>query len=106
MTSQAIPITYIAPSVLSIPPRPRTTIALDDGDVSVTVTFRPTAPIGSTEVVASLDGLDDTALLNLVDSAIARLSAYHAAYQQAMTEDAAPAPISAPLPLPVPWDAQ
>ena len=103
MTPQAIPAPHVTASISSILPRPAVT--LDDGDVSVTVTFRPCSPIGSTEVVTSLDGLDDTALLHLVDSAISRLSAYHAAYQHAMTEDAAPAPISAPLPLPVPWYA-
>jgi len=103
MTTYAIPAPHLTSSIPSIPPCPA--IAFDDGDVSVTVTFRPRSPIGSTEVVTSLDSLDDTALLHLVDSAIARLSAYHAAYQHAMTEDADPAPISAPLPLPVPWDA-
>ncbi len=104
MTPQAIPVTHIAPSVPSIPPRPRTAIALDDGDVSVTVTFRPTAPIGSTEVVASLDLPDDTTLLNLLDSAIARLIAYRAAYHLARAEDAATASLP-PLPLPTPWYA-
>jgi hypothetical protein len=48
-----------------------------------------------------------TALLTLLDVTISRLSAYRTAYQQAMTEDAAPAPapVRAPLPLPVPWHA-
>jgi len=73
--------------------------------VSVTATFRPHDPIGATEVVASLDLPDDTALLNLLDTTIARLTAYRDAYQQAMTEDADPAPVRAPLPLPVPWYA-
>jgi len=103
MTPQAISAPHIAASLPSIPPR--STVTLDEGDVSVTVTFRPCSPIGSTEVVASLDLPDDAALLNLVDSAIARLTAYRDAYQQAMTEDADPAPISAPFPLPVPWYA-
>jgi len=81
--------------------------------VSVTATFRPHDPIGSTEVVASIDLPDDTALLNLLDTTIARLIAYRDAYQQAMTAndqplmdgDADPAPVRAPLPLPVPWYA-
>jgi len=104
MTAQAIPATHVAASTPSISARPRTTVALDDGDVSVTVTFRPAAPIGSTEVVASLDLPDDTALLTLLDSAIARLIAYRAAYHLARAEDAATAPLP-PLPLPTPWYA-
>ncbi len=103
MTTQAILTTHVAASIPSISPRPA--VALDDGDVSVTATFRPCSPIGSTEVVASLDLPDAPALLNLLDATIARLTAYRAAYQQAMTEDAAPAPVRAPLPLPVPWYA-
>jgi len=103
MTTQAIPAPHVAASIPSIPPRP--TIALDDGDVSITTTFRPHDPIGSTEVVASLDLPDDATLLTLLDATIARLIAYRDAYQQAMTEDADPAPVRAPLPLPVPWYA-
>ncbi len=90
-------------SLPSIPPRPA--VALYDGDVSVTATFRPHDPIGSTEVVASLALPDDTALLNLLDATIARLTAYRDAYQQAMTEDADPTPVRAPFPLPIPWYA-
>ncbi len=101
MTPQAIPAPHIAASIPSIPPR--TAIALDDGDVSVTTTFRPRDPIGATEVVASLALPDDAALLNLLDATITRLIAYRDAYQQAM--DADPAPVRAPLPLPVPWYA-
>ncbi len=101
MTPQAIPAPHIAASIPSIPPR--TAIALDDGDVSVTATFRPRDPIGATEVVASLALPDDAALLNLLDATITRLIAYRDAYQQAM--DADPAPVRAPLPLPVPWYA-
>jgi len=41
----------------------------------------------------------------LLDATIARLIAYRNAYHQAMTEDADPAPVRAPLPLPVPWYA-
>jgi len=103
MTTQAMPAPHVAASIPSIPPRPAS--ALDDGDVSVTATFRPRDPIGATEVVASLDLPNDTALLNLLDATIARLIAYRDAYQQAMTEDADPAPVRAPLPLPVPWYA-
>ena len=103
MTTQAIPAPHVAVSIPSIPPR--TAVALDDGDVSVTATFRPHDPIGATEVSASIDLPDDTTLLNLLDTTIARLTAYRDAYQQAMTEDADPAPISAPFPLPVPWYA-
>jgi hypothetical protein len=105
MTSQIIPATHVAASIPSIPPYPRPAGALDDGDVSVTTTFRPCSPIGSTEVVTSLDALDDTALLALLDVTISRLTAYRAAYQHAMTEDTAPAPVRAPRPLPVPWHA-
>jgi len=111
MTPQAMPAPHVAASIPSILPRPAVT--LDDGDVSVTVTFRPCSPIGSTEVVTSLDTLDDTALLNLLDATIARLTVYRDAYRQAMTgndqpvmdEDADPLPVRAPLPLPVPWYA-
>ncbi len=98
-------------SLPSIPPCPA--VALYDGDISVTTTFRPHDPIGATEVSASIDLPDDTALLNLLDTTIARLTAYRAAYRQAMTandqpvrDDAADsAPVRAPLPLPVPWYA-
>jgi len=103
MTTQAIPATHVAASIPSIPLR--SSVALDDGDVSVTAIFRPCSPIGSTEVSTSLDPVDDAALLTLLDVTITRLTAYRAAYQQAMTEDAAPAPARAPLPLPVPWYA-
>ncbi len=103
MTTQAIPAPHVAASIPSIPPRPA--VALYDRDVSVTATFRPLDPLGSTEVVASLDPPDATALLNLLDTTIARLIAYRDAYQQAMTEDTDPAPVRAPLPLPVPWYA-
>jgi len=100
MTTQAMPATHVAASIPSI--LPRTAVALYDGDVSVTATFTPDAPIGSTQVVASIDLPDDTALLNLLDTTIARLTAYRDAYRQAMDEDADPAPIRAPLPLPTP----
>jgi hypothetical protein len=103
MTTQAMPAPHVAASIPSIPPR--TAIALDDGDVSITTTFRPHDPIGATEVVASLALPDDAALLTLLDATIARLIAYRDAYQHAMTEDADPAPVRAPLPLPVPWYA-
>ncbi len=103
MTSQIIPATHVAASIPSIPPCPRPAGALDDGDVSVTTTFRPCSPIGSTEVITSLDALDDAALLTLLDVTISRLTAYRAAYQHALDEDAAPAPAPAPRPLPVPW---
>ncbi len=103
MTTQAIPVTHVAASIPSIPPR--TAVALYDGDISVTTTFRPHDPIGATEVSMSIDLPDDTALLNLLDTTIARLTAYRDAYQQAMTADADPAPVRAPLPLPVPWYA-
>jgi len=111
MTSQTIPATHIAASIPSIPPCPA--LALDDGDVSVTATFRPLDPIDATEVVASLALPDDAVLLTLLDATIARLIAYRDAYHQAMTtndqpvrdEDADPAPLRAPLPLPVPWYA-
>jgi len=87
-------------SIPSIAPRPAVT--RDGGDVSVTATFRPCSPIGSTEVVTSLDPLDDAAVLTLLDATITRLTVYRDAYQQAMTEDTATVP---PLPLPVPWYA-
>ncbi len=103
MTTQAIPVTHVAASIPSIPPR--TALALYDGDIFVTTTFRPHDPIGATEVSMSIDLPDDTALLNLLDVTIARLTAYRDAYQQAMTADADPAPVRAPLPLPVPWYA-
>jgi len=103
MTSQIMPAPHVAASIPSIPPR--TAVALDDGDVSVTASFRPLDPIGSTEVVASLDLPDATGLLNLLDATIVRLIAYRDAYQQAMDADADPAPVRAPLPLPVPWYA-
>ncbi len=94
MTTQA---TVSIPSIA-----PRSCVARDDEDVSVTATFRPCSPIGSTEVVTSLDPLDDAAMLTLLDATITRLTVYRAAYQQAMTEDTATVP---PLPLPVPWYA-
>jgi len=103
MTPLAIPAPHAAASIPSIPPR--SAVALYNGDISVTATFRPLDPIGATEVVASLALPDDTALLNIRDATIARLTAYRDAYQQAMTEDTDPAPARAPLPLPVPWYA-
>jgi len=111
MTTHAIPALHLAASIPSIPPR--TAIALDDGDISVTATFRPHDPIGATEVVASIDLPDASALLNLLDATIARLTVYRDAYRQAMTgndqpvkeEDADPLPVRTPLPLPVPWYA-
>ncbi len=103
MTNQIMPAPHVAASIPSIPPR--VAVALYDGDVSVTTTFRPLDPLGSTEVVASLALPDDAALLNLLDATIVRLTVYRDAYQQAMTEDADPAPVRAPLPLPVPWYA-
>jgi len=109
MTSQIMPAPHVAASIPSIPPR--VAVALDDGDVSVTATFRPLDPLGATEVVASLALPDDAALLNLLDATIVRLTVYRDAYRQAMTandqpvmeEDADPAPVRAPLPLPTPW---
>ena len=111
MTTQAMPATHVAASIPSI--LPRTAVALYDGDVSVTATFTPDAPIGSTQVVASIDLPDASALLNLLDATIARLTVYRDAYRQAMTgndqpvmeEDADPLPVRTPLPLPVPWYA-
>ncbi len=103
MTVHAKPALHVVAGIPSILPCPA--VALYDGDVSVTTTFRPHDPIGATEVVASLDLPDATALLNLLDATIARLIAYRDAYQQAMTEDSEPAPVRAPLPLPVPWYA-
>jgi len=111
MTAQAIPATHLAASTPSIPPCPA--VALDEGDVSVTVTFRPRSPIGLTEVSTSSEPPDDAALLTLLDATITRLIAYRAAYRQAMTEndqlameeDAAAVP-PPPLPLPVPWYAR
>jgi len=104
MTAQVIPATHLAARIPSIPPH--SAIALYDGDVSVTATFRPLDPLDATEVVASLALPDDAALLNLLDTTIARLIAYRDAYRQAMAdEDADPAPLRAPLPLPVPWYA-
>jgi len=110
MTTHAIPATPLAASSRSIPPCPD--VPLYDGDVSVTVTFRPLSPIGLTEVSISSEPPDDAALLTLLDATITRLIAYRDAYQQAMTEndqpvmdeDAAVVP-PPPLPLPVPWYA-
>ena len=99
MTTHAIPVTHVAASIPSIPPRPA--VALYDGDVSVTATFRPHDSLGATKVVASLDLPDDTVLLNLLDATIARLTVYRDAYRQAMDADADPAPVRAPLPLPL-----
>jgi len=106
MTTQAMPTPHLAASIPSIPPR--TATALDDSDVSVTATFRPHDPIDATDVLVSLDLPDDAALLTLLDVTIARLIGYRDAYRQAMTtndqpvmdEDADPAPVRAPLPLP------
>ncbi len=53
MTATARPAIHDAASIPSIPSRPA--VALDDGDMSVTVTFRPCSPIGSTKVVTSPD---------------------------------------------------
>jgi len=103
MTSQIIPAPHVVASIPSIPPR--SAVTLYDGDISVTATFRPHDPLDATEVVASLDLPDATALLNLLDTTIARLTAYRDAYQQAMTDDVDPAPVRTPLPLPVPWYA-
>jgi len=102
MTTQAMPATHLAASIPSIAPRPA--VALYDGDVSVTVTFRPGDPIGSTEVTTSPDPLDDIGLLALLDATLTRLVTYRDAFRQAMTEDAAIVP-PPPLPLPTPWYA-
>jgi len=98
MTTQAKPALHVVASIPSIPPCPA--VALYDGDVSVPATFRPHDPIGATEVVASLDLPDDTALLNLLDTTIARLTAYRDAYRQAMDADPDPAPDRLPRRLP------
>jgi hypothetical protein len=111
MTVHAIPATYRAASIPSIAPCPA--LALDDGDVSVTATFRPLDPIDATEVVASIDLPDATVLLTLLATTITRLITYRDAYRQAMTEndqpgrdeDADPPPLRAPLPLSIPWHA-
>ncbi len=85
---------------MTLAPAPRSLPSADasDGDVSVTVTFRPCSPIGSTEVLTSPDPLDATALLTLLDATIARLAVYRAAYRAALDEDTAP-----PALLPTPW---
>jgi len=101
MTVHAIPATHLAASIPSIPPCPA--VPLDDGDVSVAITFRPLSPIGSTEVLTSPDPLDDTGVLNLLDATITRLTVYRDAFRQAMSEDRDAAP--PPLPLPTPWHA-
>ncbi len=75
------------------------------GDVHVTTTFRPCAPVGSTEVSTSLDALDDTAFLNLLDATITRLIAYRDAYRAAMEEDTDSAAAPLPIPIPTPWYA-
>ncbi len=102
MTTHAIPATHLAASIPSIPPHPA--VALDDGDMSVTVTFRPCSPIGSTDVLTSPDPLDDTGLLTLLDATITRLTLYRDAFRLARDEDTDPAP-PPPLPLPIPWYA-
>jgi len=73
--------------------------------VSVTVTFRPLSPLGSTEVVTSPDPLDDASLLTLLAATIARLTLYRDAFRAALDEDTDPVPAPAPLPLPTPWYA-
>ncbi len=83
----------LAPAPISVP-----SADVNGGDVSITVTFRPSSPIGSTEVLASPDPLDDTALLHLLNATIARLTVYRAAYHAARDEDTAP-----PALLPTPW---
>jgi len=83
----------LAPAPISVP-----SADANGGDVSITVTFRPHSPIGSTEVRTSPDPLDDTALLHLLDATIARLTVYRDAYRAARDEDAAP-----PALLPTPW---
>ncbi len=87
---------------MTLAPAPRSIPSADasGGDVSVTVTFRPCSPIGSTEVLTSPDPLDDTALLHLLDATIARLTVYRDAYHAALDEDTRPAP---PALLPTPW---
>ena len=102
MTATARPAIHDAASIPSIPSRPA--VALYDGDMSVTVTFRPCSPIGSTEVVTSPDPLDDTGLLTLLDATITRLTLYRDAFRLARDEDTDPAP-PPPLPLPIPWYA-
>jgi hypothetical protein len=103
MTTHAISATHLAASLPSIAPRPA--LALFDGDVSVTATFHLTDPIGSTEVTTSpafLSEMDDTALLNLLDATITRLTTYRDAFRAALDEDTRPAP---PALLPTPWYA-
>jgi len=102
MTLEAIPATHVAASTPSIPGRPRPAVALSDGDVSVTVTFRPCSPVGSTEVVTSPDPLDDTGLLALLDTTMTRLTVYRDAFRAALDEDTDSAPTRAPLPQPTP----
>jgi len=103
MTATARPAIHDAASIPSIPSRPA--VALYDGDMSVTVTFRPCSPIGSTEVVTSPDPLDDTGLLTLLDATMIRLTVYRDAFRQAMSEDADTTAPPPPLPLPTPWYA-
>jgi len=80
MTTQAIPAPHVAASIPSIPPCPA--IALYDGDVSVTATFRRLT-VYRDAYRQAMTGND----------------------QPVMDEDADPTPVRTPLPLPVPWYA-
>jgi len=81
---------------MTLAPAPILPSAARAADVTVSVTFTPGDPLTCTEVLTSPALLDDTALLTLLDCAIARLTCYRAGYQQAKDEDAAPASLSLP----------
>jgi hypothetical protein len=87
--------TQTAASIPSIPPLVVVARA-DDGDVTVSATFTPTDPVGSTEVLITPEPATTSGVLELLDAAIVRLLAYRDGYRAASEKDAGPA-------FPAPW---
>jgi hypothetical protein len=67
--------THTAASIPSIPSL-LVVARADDGDVTVSATFTPTDPVGSTEVLIMPEPATIGAVLELLDAAIVRLRAY------------------------------
>lgn len=86
---------HTAASILIVPPLVVVAHA-HDGDVTVSATFTPTDPVGSTEVLITPEPATTSGLLELLDAAILRLRAYRDGYKAASEKDAMRV-------LPAPW---
>jgi len=71
-------------------------------DVQLQITFKTVDPVDLTEVTLDPDPVDDGCLLQILDAAIRRLTAYRDAFMDAEENDVGSQPPGA---LPVPWYA-